>query len=169
MRINLPATQKDNGNAWGEDEFICSKTDCNGIIIYANKLLCDISGYSERELVGQPHNIMRHPDMPCVAFAWCWEALNAKRNWRGIVKNRCKNGDHYWVDANISPQINADGIVLGYFSARRRPTREQIDEADALYAELRRAEGDLESRGKLTRQAIMDLYRNSPLYHMTGI
>ena len=163
MRINLPVTQKENDGMWN-DEIICSKTDTSGIITYANEALCRISGFSETEMLGRPHNVMRHPDMPRVAYAWCWDVLGSGRNWRGIVKNRCRNGDHYWVDANVSPQFGPDGDIRGYFSARRKPTHAQVAEADALYAELRQQEGSLEQRGKLSRSAIIQLYREGPLY-----
>jgi len=163
MRINLPVTEQENNGMWG-DELICSKTDLKGHITYANEALCRISGFTERELIGSPHNIMRHPDMPRVAYAWCWDVLGSGRNWQGLVKNRCKNGDHYWVDANVSPQIGRDGGVIGYMSTRRKPSRAQIDEAEALYAELRQVEGNLEQRGALTPDEVMRLYRESPLH-----
>ena len=165
MRVNLPVTQREN-TTFSDEELICSKTDREGIITYANRVFSRISGFSERELIGAPQNITRHPDMPCVVFAWCWETLQAGSDWRGIVKNRCKNGDHYWVEANIYPQVDAGGAVLGYASIRRKPTAGQVTKADALYAKLRRAEGVVEARAKLSRQAVMELYRNSPLYRL---
>ena len=163
MRVNQPVTQREN-DSMDDHEFICSKTDREGIITYANTVFCRVAGYTEAELLGQAHNIVRHPDMPCVAYAWVWDRLQRGRDWNGIVKNRCKNGDHYWVDANVSPQIGSDGGVIGYLSTRRKPTRAQIDAAEALYAELRQAEGDLERRGAMTAGEVMRMYRESPLY-----
>lgn len=163
MRLNEGVTQKAQEN-WGENEFICSKTNANGIITYANEVFCKVAGYAKDELLGQSQNIVRHPDMPCVAFAWCWDTLQSGRDWRGLVKNRCKNGDHYWVDATISPQLNAQGHVIGYFAVRRKPSQSQIAAAEALYAELCRAEGTLQERKELSRQAIDTLYKRSPLY-----
>ena len=163
MRLNEPVTQQEN-DSMGDEEFICSKTDTNGIITYVNEVFCRVAGFTVGELLGQSHNIVRHPDMPCVAYAWCWDMLGAGRDWRGIVKNRCKNGDHYWVDATISPQVDADGKVVGYFAVRRKPSRAQIAAAEPLYAQLRQAEGSLGERGRLSRQAIQSLYRDSPLY-----
>lgn len=163
MRLNDPITQQENATMT-DGEFIVSKTDTNGIITYANEVFCRVAGYKERELVGQSHNIVRHPDMPCVAFAWCWDVLQTGRDWRGIVKNRCKNGDHYWVDVTISPQLNKQGKVTGYFAVRRKPTREQIAATEPLYAQLCQAEGSLSERGRLSRQAIDDIYKASPLY-----
>lgn len=163
MRVNEPVTHRVN-DSMGEDEWICSKTDVNGVITYANEVFCRISGYSEDELLGQPHNIVRHPDMPCVAYAWCWDVISQGKPWRGYVKNRCKNGDTYWVDVTMTPQRDAEGNITGYFAVRRKMNREQIEEAEALYRKLREAEGTLAERAKLTRRQIHELYRNSPLY-----
>lgn len=148
----------------GEEEFICSKTDTMGIITYANEVFCRVAGFTVNELIGQSHNIVRHLDMPCIAYAWLWDCQQQGKDWNGIVKNRCKNGDHYWVDATISPQLDADGKTIGYFAVRRKPTREQINEATALYATLCKTEGTLEERSKLSRQAIHQMYIQSPLY-----
>lgn len=163
MRLNQDITQKEQDN-WGANEFICSKTDGHGIITYANEVFCRVSGYAEGELLGQSQNIVRHPDMPCVAFAWCWDMLQSGRDWRGLVKNRCKNGDHYWVDATISSERNAQGQVIGYFAVRRKPPQSQVTAVESLYAQLCQAEGTLQERKGLSRQAIDALYRHSPLY-----
>ena len=163
MRINMPVTQHENDDL-REDELVCSKTDTRGVITYANAALCRISGFHERELLDSPHNIMRHPDMPRVAYAWMWDTLGRGLLWQAMVKNRCKNGDHYWVDANVSRQYGRDGRVVGYLSTRRKPTRAQIAEAESLYASLRQAEGELEARGRMSAEAVMRLYQNSPLY-----
>src|SRR5512146_1014027 len=114
---------------------LISKTDTKGIITYANDAFVDISGYSREELLGKSHNIVRHPDMPPQAFKWLWDTLKAGRPWRGMVKNRCKNGDHYWVRATIAPMIE-NGAVTGFVSVRRAPTRNQISEAETLYRKL---------------------------------
>ncbi len=116
---------------------LVSKTDTKGIITYANDAFVDISGYSRDELIGKSHNIVRHPDMPPQAFQWLWDTLKAERPWRGMVKNRCKNGDHYWVRATVAPIIENSSII-GYVSVRRPPTREQVAEAEALYREMNR-------------------------------
>jgi aerotaxis receptor len=114
-----------------------SKTDTKGIITYANDAFVEISGYSREELIGKNHNIVRHPDMPPQAFKWLWDTLKSNRPWRGVVKNRCKNGDHYWVNATVAPIIE-NGAVIGYLSVRRLPTREQVTKAEALYRESNR-------------------------------
>jgi FAD synthase len=102
--------------------------------------------------------------MPCVAYAWLWDRLGAGRDWNGMVKNRCKNGDHYWVDVTISPQVDSEGKVVGYFAVRRKPSRAQIAEAEPLYSRLSQAEGSLDERGRLSRQSIQSLYKDSPLH-----
>jgi methyl-accepting chemotaxis protein len=115
---------------------IASRTDLKGQVTYVNKAFIDISGYSESELIGQPHNILRHPDMPSEAFADLWRDLKDGRPWTGVVKNRCKNGDHYWVVANVTP-LRENGNVVGYISVRRKASRQQISAADAVYAAIR--------------------------------
>ena len=165
MCINMPITQKENGDL-RDDELICSKTNLEGIITYANMALCRISGFSENELLGKPHNIMRHPDMPCTVYAWMWDMLERGHLWRATVKNRCKNGGHYWVDTNISQQYAPDGRVIGYLSTRRKPSDTQVAEAETLYASLREAEGELEAQDGMPSAAVMERYRNSPLYQV---
>ena len=114
---------------------ILSTTDLKGRITSVNQEFLDISGYSEKELIGHGHNILRHPDMPAAAFEHLWQTVQTGQSWRGIVKNRCKNGDHYWVDAFVSP-IYDDGKIVEYQSVRRQPSEEQINRAEALYAQL---------------------------------
>jgi len=111
---------------------LISKTDTKGIITYVNDEFVEISGYSHQELIGKSHNIVRHPDMPPQAFKWMWDDIKAGKPWRNVVKNRCKNGDHYWVRATVSP-IFEEGRITGYVSMRRAPTRSQIDEAAETY------------------------------------
>jgi len=163
MRVMLPVTNHEN-ESMGDDEWICSKTDLEGVITYANDVFIRVAGYSAGELVGQPHNIVRHPDMPCIAFAWCWDTLLQEKEWRGQVKNRCKNGDTYWVDVTMTPQRDVSGRVTGYYAVRRRMTREKIAEMDALYKQLADAEGSVEARARLSRREIFEMYKKSPLY-----
>ncbi len=134
MRTNLPVSNKEI--QLRDDSLIVSKTNLKGQITYINKDFLEISGFSEAELIGEPHNVVRHPDMPAEAFADLWETLKAGRPWTGLVKNRCKNGDHYWVVANVTPIVES-GQVSGYMSVRRKPTRSQIDEAEELYRKFR--------------------------------
>jgi aerotaxis receptor len=133
MKINLPVTNRENDYA--DPLVIVSTTDTKGLITYCNKPFMTISGFDERELIGANHNIIRHPDMPSAAFKDLWETLKKGEPWRGIVKNRCKNGDHYWVDAYITPVYEGE-TLFGYQSVRTKPTRAQIDEAARLYARV---------------------------------
>lgn len=130
MKTNLPVTQKEVMLKAGQS--IVSATNLKGQITYINPDFLEISGFSEKELIGQPHNIVRHPDMPPEAFADLWTTLGAGRPWTGLVKNRCKNGDHYWVIANVMPTYE-DGVVTGYMSVRSAPTREQVTETESVY------------------------------------
>ena len=114
---------------------LITKTDTRGIITYANQAFVEISGYGRDELIGKSHNIVRHPDMPPQTFKWLWGTLKSERPWRGMVKNRCKNGDHYWVRATISPVIEG-GKIIGYVSVRKAAARSQIAEAETQYREL---------------------------------
>ena len=125
-----------------DDETIVSKTDLQGNIIYVNQDFIDISGFTREELLGAPQNIVRHPDMPPEAFADFWRTLKAGKAWTGLVKNRCKNGDHYWVEANAAPMLE-DGRVIGYTSVRVKPTRAQVEAAERTYRRLREGERGL--------------------------
>jgi PAS domain S-box-containing protein len=130
MRTNLPVSQQEYPIPEGMT--IVSRTDTKGRITYINADFIEASGFVEEELIGQPHNLVRHPDMPEEAFADMWQALKAGRPWTGLVKNRRKNGEHYWVVANATPVLEG-GQVTGYMSVRTRPTREQVHAADAAY------------------------------------
>src|SRR5574343_610658 len=134
MRTNLPVTQKEV--MLKEGEIIVSKTDLKGQINYINQTFLDISGFSPEELLGQPHNIVRHPDMPSEAFADLWRDLKEGRPWTGMVKNRCKNGDHYWVTATVTP-IREGGQVTGYMSVRRTASRQAVETCENAYREFR--------------------------------
>ena len=137
MRMNQPVTNKEV--EFRDEVMIVSKTDLKGQLTYINRDFLEISGFTEAELIGQPHNIVRHPDMPVEAFEDLWRTLKAGRPWTGMVKNRCKNGDYYWVAANVAPSVDA-GQVSGYLSVRRRPSRQQVEAAEAVQ---RPAEGEL--------------------------
>jgi len=130
MKINLPITEQEI--LFSADKSMVTKTNTKGIITFANKDFIEVSGFSEAELVGKNHNLIRHPDMPPVAFEVMWKTLKRGLPWRGIVKNRCKNGDHYWVDARIVP-IKKNGQIIGYMSVRSCPSRQDVAKAEALY------------------------------------
>ncbi len=128
-----------------QGKVLISKTDTKGIITYCNDEFEKISGYSRKELLGTNHNIVRHPDMPPQAFAWLWDTLEHGLPWRGVVKNRSKNGDHYWVRATVAPIVENNNVI-GYVSVRKAPSREQVSSAEALYAELNRSGKQIISR-----------------------
>lgn len=111
MKINMPIT--DVEHALAETDSIVTKTDLKGIITYANEDFIQISGFTKEELLGSSHNIIRHPDMPAEAFEDLWKSMKASRPWTGVVKNRCKNGDFYWVLANVTPYYENDQLT-GY-------------------------------------------------------
>ncbi len=131
MRINHPVTQREL--LLPDNETLLSMTDTKGRIGYANAAFIRVSGFSDEELMGQAHNIVRHPDMPEEAYADMWRSLKAGHTWRAVVKNRRKDGDHYWVDANAAPMVR-NGTLAGYLSVRTKPTRPQIEAAEKLYA-----------------------------------
>ena len=135
MRINLPVTQHEHPFPSGQT--LVSVTDLKGRILYCNPGFIELSGFSKEELLGQPHNLVRHPDMPEEAYRDMWETIESGRPWSAAVKNRRKDGDHYWVYANATPLMQ-DGRPVGYMSVRVEATREQIEAAEALYAQMRR-------------------------------
>lgn len=126
----------------GPDEIIVSKTDLTGRITYANRVFMRISDFAEPSLLGVQHNLVRHPDMPRGAFKLLWDTLKTRREFFGFVKNMTSNGDYYWVFANVTPDFDARGECVGYFSVRRRPTKEAVATIEALYREMR----DVENR-----------------------
>ncbi|MDO6427564.1 PAS domain-containing methyl-accepting chemotaxis protein [Thalassotalea sp. 1_MG-2023] len=137
---------------FANNEQLVSITDLQGDIIYANEEFCRVAGYTLDELTGQHHNIVRHPSMPQAAFADLWKKLKNGEPWRGIIKNRCKNGDFYWVDAYVTPLIQ-NGKITGYQSVRVKPTPEQVQRAQHVYAQLNDQKSviDFHSNTKLKR------------------
>ncbi len=131
MRSNLPVTQ--NSYAFPADQTLISITDLKGRITYCNTNFVTVSGFTNAELMGQPHNIVRHPDMPEEAFRDLWETIQSGLPWGALVKNRRKNGDYYWVRANATPVRDGERIV-GYLSVRTRPTDQEVRECEQLYA-----------------------------------
>ncbi|WP_420472706.1 methyl-accepting chemotaxis protein [Noviherbaspirillum sp. ST9] len=134
MRKNLPVTGVEY--PLRDDVAIVSKTDLKGKITYVNPYFIEVSGFTEEELLGAPHNLVRHPDMPPEAFSDLWDTLKAGVPWTGLVKNRRKNGDYYWVKANVTPVLEG-GQVSGYVSVRTKPGRQEVAAADTLYARMR--------------------------------
>ena len=119
-----------------EGNVIISQTDLKGVITYANRMFCEISGYKAEELMGQPHNIIRHPDMPRAAFAKMWDTITGGQAWNGLVKNLRKDGLYYWVDTEILPILDNDYKVTGYIAARKPASRKDIIENQKLYQKM---------------------------------
>jgi aerotaxis receptor len=134
MRTNLPVTNQEF--VIPEGVTLVSTTDLQSRITYCNPAFVAVSGFEREELIGQPHNLVRHPDMPTEAFRDMWTTLASGSPWSALVKNRRKNGDHYWVVANATP-VMENGQAVGYMSVRTKPTREQVQSAEALYARMR--------------------------------
>lgn len=121
MKINMPVTQREI--PYPKGMYVVSQTDLKGVIRDANEAFVALSGFTREELMGKSHNIVRHPDVPPAIFADMWANLKAGMPWQAVVKNRCKNGDHYWVDAQVVPIIR-NGEVSGYMSVRREASRQ---------------------------------------------
>ncbi len=122
--------------SFGEDEIIVSKTDPRGVITYANSVFLRVAGYQEAELIGQPHNLIRHPDMPRCVFRLLWNTVKNGQEIFAYVLNRAKNGDGYWVFAHITPSYNRQGVITGYHSNRRVPHADALAKVRPLYAAL---------------------------------
>jgi methyl-accepting chemotaxis protein len=162
MKINTPVTNQEKQMVDGT--ILVSKTDLKGAITYANQEFIDISGYKEDELVGTNHNIVRHPDIPPAAFQNLWDTIKQGLPWEGVVKNRCKNGDFYWVMANVIP-VTENGQVVEYMSVRTAPSRQQIEEASALYRAINAGQASLEpSRVQKIKSAIVNAKVTHTLY-----
>ena len=158
MKINQPVTN--NEREMKDHLILASRTDLKGIITYANKAFIEISGFSKEELIGKNHNLVRHPDMPPEAFENLWSTVKGGRPWVGIVKNRCKNGDFYWVKATVSPEMEGERVI-GYMSVRTRPTRQQIDQAEVLYQRIRAGKASLK---KSAPANWMHRLRSAPIF-----
>ena len=156
MRVNNPVTQREY--EFPENATLMSTTDTQSHITYANAAFVDVSGFTLDEIQQQPHNLVRHPDMPKEAFGDMWATLKGGEPWTALVKNRRKNGDHYWVRANATPVIR-NGQAVGYMSVRTKASREEIAGAERLYADMRegRAKGVKLHKGLLLRTGLMGL------------
>ena len=133
MKKNLPIT--DNEVTFDDSVAITSTTDLKGALTYINKDFLDISGFSTNELIGKNHNVVRHPEMPSAAFEDLWATVKSGKAWMGLVKNRCKNGDYYWVDAFVTP-LAKNGEITGYESTRVKPSPIRVKSVTALYKKI---------------------------------
>lgn len=153
MRRNEHVTN--NEITFSEEEQLVSTTDTRGVITYANEVFCEVAGYTSEELVGKNHNMVRHPDMPKAAFKDMWEHLKAGRSWQGIVKNRCKDGSFYWVDAFVTPIYNGSELI-GFQSVRVKPKPEQVQRAQSLYDKI--------NKGKYKKLAELGYKQKATVY-----
>ena len=133
MRVNLPVTNHEY--PINDGDLILSVTDTKGRITYVNQTFIEVSGFEREELIGKAHNIVRHPDMPPEGFEDLWKTLQSGKPWTGLVKNRRKNGDFYWVVANATP-IRQNGIITGYLSVRTKPSRQLIENIEPIYRQF---------------------------------
>lgn len=136
MRNNQPVTA--NELKLSPCDYLISRTDLKGRLTFVNRAFIEVSGFTREELMGAPHNLVRHPDMPPEVFADLWRVIQAGRGWMGVVKNRRKNGDFYWVAATLTPTV-IDGRVVGYTSVRSMALPEAIKATEAAYALMRQA------------------------------
>ena len=157
MRSNMPVSNIEY--VLRDTETVVSKTDLHGNITYINQDFVNISGFSEAELLGAPQNIVRHPDMPVEAFADFWDTIKSGKAWTGLVKNRCKNGDHYWVEANAAPLIE-NGKTVGYTSIRTKPRRDQVQAAESAYRAIKAGDTSLKvQEGNAVRPSLLERCR----------
>lgn len=131
---------------FSDDEIIVSKTDLKGHLTYANDVFLRVSGYTAKEIIGQPHSIIRHPDMPRCVFKLLWDTITAKGEIFAYVINLASNGDHYWVLAHVTPSFDGQGNVVGYHSNRRKPDPEKLEKIIALYSDLLKQEATVVNR-----------------------
>ena len=151
------ATPTNNEKTFEKKFLLVTKTDLKGKITYANRGFLQIVGLSEEELVGAPHNIIRHPDMPKIIFKYLWTYLQEKKEIHAYVKNLCADGSYYWVMANVTPSF-LHGKVVGYHSARRKPTKEALDIIIPLYKQLLAAEkrGGMNASEKIMQDLLQE-------------
>lgn len=134
MKLDIVATSREV--PWGDEEIIVSKTDLTGRITYVNRTFMRVAGFSEAQVLGKQHNVVRHPDMPRGAFRLLWDTLKQGREFFGYVKNIASNGDYYWVLANVTPDLDYQGQPVGYFSVRRKARRSAVATIEGVYREM---------------------------------
>lgn len=157
MRNNQPVTAREY--PIGEHDYLISRTDLQGRITYANSVFIEVSGFTRDELIGAPHNLVRHPQMPEAAFENLWSTLKSGKNWQGLVKNRRKDGDFYWVDACVTPLME-NGEVMGFASVRVKASREQIERAERAYRAMEAGEGGYRLlRGQIISTGVSGIFR----------
>ncbi len=139
-KLDAPKVLIEDEEVMDEHDFIVSKTDTKGFITYCNKIFIDMCQYSEDELIGANHNLIRHPDMPKIAFKLLWNLIQQKQEFFGFVKNLRKDGGYYWVYANITASLDINENIIGYYSVRRKPSRKGLQQIIPVYQQLLEAE-----------------------------
>lgn len=152
-----------NERVMREDDFIVSKTDLKGRITYGNEIFIEFSGYTEQELLGSQHNIIRHPDMPRAAFKLAWDTIQAGREFFAYVKNMSKDGGFYWVFTHITPDFGPKGEIVGYYSVRRCPRRDALAKIEPVYRQMLEAERAAGARDAISggTKVLVDLLQQS--------
>jgi len=155
-KLDAPKKIINNEKIMDENDFIVSKTDTKGFITYCNRIFVDMAGWSRDELIGANHNIIRHPDMPRIAFKILWDLISQKKEFFGFVKNLRKDGGYYWVLAYITADVDLNGNIIGYSSFRKRPSRIAIEEITPIYKQLVDAEkdGGMDASYKLLKELL---------------
>lgn len=156
---NRPKQLKQHERVMDKNDFIVSKTDIKGNIIYCNRIFVNMSGYTLDELLGANHNLIRHPDMPQAAFKLVWESIKKGEEFFGFVKNLCKDGSYYWVYAYITADYDASKRIIGYTSFRRRPNMQAVKEVEKLYNKL--LEVERQSGLDASYKALEDILKES--------
>lgn len=141
------------------NDFIVSKTDLKGDITYGNRIFIEMAGYSESELLGAPHNIIRHPDMPKAVFKLLWDRIQSKKEIFAYVKNLAKDGSFYWVYANVTASLDLSGNIIGYYSVRRKPNEKAVQTVSGVYQKMLEAEksGGMDASAKVLESVLKDL------------
>ncbi len=139
-KLDAPKNITNNEKMLSQDDFIVSKTDIKGKIIYCNEIFVQMAGYPASSLIGANHNVIRHPDMPKIAFKTVWDKIQSKQEFFGFVKNLCADGSYYWVLAYITPDLDINGNIVSYTSVRRKPPQSAIQIIEPIYKQLLDAE-----------------------------
>jgi len=155
-KLDATKNLKNDEKIMGDDDFIVSKTDTKGFITYCNRIFVEMAMWSRNELIGANHNIIRHPDMPKIAFKIAWDLISQKQEFFGFVKNLRKDGGYYWVLAYITADEDLDGNIIGYSSFRKKPSRKAIETLTPIYKALVDAEksGGMDASYKLLKEVL---------------
>jgi len=163
MKQNITPTGIERG--LGDEDFIVTKTDAKGRILYANRIFITLSGYTEAELLGSQHNIIRHPEMPRSVFKLLWDTISAGQEFIGYVKNLARDGSHYWVLATVTPDRDAAGNIVGYTSVRRKPRPAAVKAVVDLYCAMLAAESNAGARDAIAAgTAVLNQAMNGKSY-----